>query len=298
MGIYDRDYNRAPYGGPGPTGFHVGGPLTLTTKLVLVMFGVYAVQLVTRPENFKITGDLGWFTTAFELRADLFRRPWMAFELLTYGFLHSPGDIYHILFNMFGLWLFGRGIEERYGPREYLTFVLAAIVFAGLFWVLGELVANRGQLANTAALGASGGVVAVLILFAFLYPHRTVLFMFVIPMPMWVLGLIIIGLDIKGAFDRAEPTAFTAHLGGALFAALYYKSGARLARWLPDRSWLTRLRSRPRLRVHHPDEESNDDSQVDEILRKIQEHGQDSLTRRERRILEQASREFQKRRSE
>jgi hypothetical protein len=79
---------------------------------------------------------------------------------------------------------------------------------------------------------------------------------------------------------------------------LYYKWGLRLERWLPSRSWTTRLRRKPKLRVLDPDSMINDadDSRVDEILRKIQEHGQDSLTRGERRILEQASREYQRRR--
>jgi hypothetical protein len=58
------------------------------------------------------------------------------------------------------------------------------------------------------------------------------------------------------------------------------------------------LRRRPKLRVLDPDtlDRESTESRVDEILKKIQEHGQDSLTRSERRILEQASREYQRRR--
>jgi hypothetical protein len=70
-----------------------------------------------------------------------------------------------------------------------------------------------------------------------------------------------------------------------------------LERFLPGKGLLKQLRPKPKLRVLDPD--SPDDSteaQVDEILKKIQEHGRDSLTRRERRILEEASREYQKRR--
>jgi hypothetical protein len=130
------------------------------------------------------------------------------------------------------------------------------------------------------------------------FPYRTVLFMFVLPMPMWVLALIIVGMDAMGAAQRYGNVAYTAHLGGAAFGFLYYKWGVRLESWLPGSSWSMPLRRRPKLRVLDPDaaERESSDSRVDEILRKIQEHGQESLTRAERRTLEQASKEYQRRR--
>ncbi len=300
MGIYDRDYNRAPYGDGDRIGLNLAGPLSLTTKLVIVMFGMYFVQLLTRPSVPRYPGDDGWFTNTLALHADWLRRPWLAFELLTYSFLHSPFDIKHILFNMLGLWLFGREVEARYGPREYLTFFFSAVVFAGLFWTLGEVVADPDKLATNMSLGASGGIAAIVILYAFNWPHRTVLFMFFIPMPMWILGLILVGMDTVGAIQRTDNVAFTAHLGGALFAALYYKRNWRLAAWLPGHWRLPKLGSRPKLRVHRPedlDESAADDSSaVDDILRKIAAQGLDSLTRRERQILEEQSREEQRKR--
>src|SRR5262249_13618687 len=144
---------------------------------------------------------------------------------------------------------------------------------------------------TSVVLGASGGIAAMVILFAMNFPHRMVLFMFVIPMPMWVLAVIVVGWDAWGAMQRSGNVAFTAHLGGALFGFLYYQWGWRLERWLPTGSLAKRFRSKPKLRVIDPDEVDSTDSRVDEILQKIQEKGQDSLTRGERRILEQASRE-------
>jgi membrane associated rhomboid family serine protease len=287
MGFYDRDYQRG-YNGP-QSGFNLGAPTTLTTKLVIVMFAVYVVQLLTK----------GWFTNLFSLYPNVLRQPWHLYQLLTYGFLHDVGDLRHIVYNMIGLWFFGRAVEYRYGSREYLAFFLVAVIAAGLVWVLGEFAANRRMVDFPAMLGASGGVTAVLILFALNFPHQTVLFMFFIPMPMWVLALILVGVDAMGAVNRAGNVAFTAHLGGAVFAFLYFQWGWRLERFLPSGAMLKRMRPKPKLRVVDPDSpDSPDDStdaQVDEILKKIQEHGRDSLTRRERRILEDASREYQKR---
>lgn len=294
MGIYDRDYERGRNYGYQP-GFHLGAPRTMTTNLVIVMLGVYVVQWLTMPAQPTSPIDDGWFTNTLRLYGDVLKQPWMAFEFVTYGFLHDPGDLKHILFNMLGLWIFGRPVEQLYGRREYLTFFLVAIVFAGLVWVLGEFAANH-RLVGIPMLGASGGISAVLILFALNFPHQTVLFMFVLPMPMWVLAVILVGIDAVGAMDRSGTVACTAHLGGALFGFLYYQRGLRLARWLPDRSWLKRLRPKPKLRVLDPDADDTTDSRVDQILQKIQEQGQDSLTYGERRFLEKASREYQKKR--
>jgi hypothetical protein len=123
----------------------------------------------------------------------------------------------------------------------------------------------------------------------------------VFPLPAWVFAIFFVGLDIMGAVGRQSPVAFTAHLGGALLALVYFFGHWRLSRWLPAAGqWkMPKMGRRPPLRVVDPDtmEDESTDDEVDDILRKIREHGQDSLTRRERRILEQASREYQKRRS-
>jgi membrane associated rhomboid family serine protease len=295
MGIYDRDYQRGNYYDRQP-GFYLGGATSLTTKLVIAMFAVYVVQLLTKPAQPVSPLDDGWFTNLFRLYPDVFRRPWYFFELLTYGFLHDITDIRHIIYNMIGLWFFGRVVEDRYGRKEYLAFFLCAVVAGGLVWVLGEFAANRQIVSFPPMLGASAGVTAILILFALNFPHQTVLFMFFIPMPMWVLALILVVMDAQGAITRSGHVAFTAHLGGAMFAFMYYQWRWRLERWLPSGELLKRLRPKPKLRVHDPESADETEKAVDDILKKIQDHGRDSLTRRERRILEEASREYQKKR--
>ena len=283
MGFYDRDYQRGGYEDREP-GFHLGGPTTLTTKLVIFTFGVYLAQLLTNQ----------WLINVGSLRADWWQRPWLAYQLLTYGFLHAQNDLKHIAFNMLGLWIFGRDVEARYGAREFLIFYLVALVVSGLAWTLAEIPSDRMGV----VIGASGGVSAVLILFAMNFPHRTAMFMFLFPMPMWVAAVIFVVIDLIGAIGRFGTTAFTAHLGGAAFGYLYYRNRWRLERFLPTQISLPRLRRRPKLRVLAPeaDEDPSTEKLVDEILKKIQDHGKDSLTRQERKILEQASREYQRRR--
>lgn len=299
MGIYDRDYERE-HNYDGSTGFHLGGGVrSLSTNLVIVMVIVYVVQLFTEAPGPRE----GWFTETFSLAANLPRRPWMAFQLVTYGFLHSPDDIKHILFNCFGLWMFGRIVEARYGKREYLAFFLVAVAFAGAAWLASEFVANRLLLPNASLLGASGGIAAVLILFCLNFPRQQIYIWGVLPIPAWVFAVLFVGYNMLNASNgssadgQKDHVAYTAHIGGALFALLYYKLGWRISDWLPGSFKLPKLGRRPPLRVHTPTEEEDDtEDAVDHILRKIREHGQDSLTRQERRILEEASREYQKKR--
>jgi membrane associated rhomboid family serine protease len=281
MGFYDRDYQRGNYYDRQP-GLYLGGPRSMVTNLIIINAVAYIVQLLSHD----------WLTEAWKLPSGWYHEPWQAYRLLTYGFLHSPQDLWHILWNMFALWLFGRDVEYRYGRREFLIFYLVAIVFAGLVWTAAEVASP----VSSAVLGASGGIAAVVILFAMNFPHRTMLFMFFIPMPMWVAAVIMVGMDAFGAMNRSGTIACTAHLGGAMFGFLYYQWGWRLERFLPSGDLLERIRPKPKLRVHDPEKTDETEQAVDDILKKIQEHGRDSLTRREKRILEEASREYQKKR--
>ena len=291
MGIYDRDYGRETYNRP--PGVHLGDTWSLTTKIVLFTFCVYVIQCVSGV----------WFTSLFSLHADWFHQPWRFFEFLTYGFLHSPEDFKHILFNMFALWMFGRAVEQRYGKQEYLLFYLAAIIFAGICWNVTALF-NEGNssppMPGGWMLGASGGITAVLILFAFSFPHQKLLFMFAIPMPAWVFAIIMVVLDLLGATGRmGSNVAYTAHLGGALFGFLYFRLHWRLSNFWSGNFSLPKMRRRPKLHVHDPSGVASGDSEteVDDILRKIQQHGQNNLTNRERQILQRASREYQQKRT-
>jgi membrane associated rhomboid family serine protease len=284
MGLNDRDYARYDQ----QPGFHVGAPQSATVQIIVATVAVYIAQLVI-PE----------LTNWGELDSNWYLQPWKVYTLLTYGFLHSAGprgDVAHIVLNMLALWFMGRDVEQRYGKREFLAIYLCGIVVAGLGWSLCESLLGS----QSAVIGASGAIAAIVVLFALNFAHRTVLFMFVIPMRAWVFGAIVVAMDAYQATKRSGDVAYTAHLAGAAFGAAYYFGNLQLAGWLTSaKNWLPN-RSRPRLRVHEPDdpETPEDDltQQVDDILRKIQEKGQDSLTRSERQLLERASREFQQKR--
>jgi hypothetical protein len=118
-----------------------------------------------------------------------------------------------------------------------------------------------------------------------------------IPIPAWLLGVIYIAQDVFGARHAADNVAYTAHLGGAAFGFLFFKTGWYLARILPSKLSMPSLKPRPKLRVHDPETQERDlTEEADKILEKISLTGQESLTPQERRTLEQYSRRMQQKR--
>ncbi|HWA99821.1 MAG TPA: rhomboid family intramembrane serine protease [Pirellulales bacterium] len=283
MGLYDRDYLRDDDERPG---LHLGGARSMVANLIIVNVGVFLVDVL-------FDGKLSeWLA----LRTDTLWHPWNLWQLLTYGFLHSVADIRHIVFNMIGLYFFGGAIEAKYGRREFLLYYLASIVFGGLVWLGVENFAGR---ASEDVIGASGAVTACTILFVFNYPFQTIYFFGILPMPAWVMGVLFLVFDVMGAGRGSTGIAYEVHLAGALFAYLYWQFHWRLSPWVPEGMPRFRFR-RPSLRVHRPGDEDDNVSQerIDQILAKISAQGEASLTREERRALEDASRRYQRRRQQ
>lgn len=281
MGLYDREYSR--YGEP-QSGYQLAAPQSATMQLLAVTVGVYLVQLV-----FKDVTDF------LVLPYDWYRRPWEAYRLLSYGFAHAPNAIEHIICNMLILGFFGRPVEDRYGRKAFLAFYLVSIVAGGLFWSLVQSLYGE----RSVMLGASAAVTGVFLLFALNYPRAEVRLFFMLPVPAWVAALLGVAVDVNGAITRSGSVAFTAHLAGATCAWLFYRYGSLAGQGLGRWTGSLRRGPRTRLKVHSPDEEDEPDDlslQVDRILAKIQERGQDSLTRSERKVLEKASREYQQKR--
>ena len=147
-------------------------------------------------------------------------------QLLSYGFLH--GNVNHIFFNMFGLWMFGRDLERMMGAKRFLTYYLTCVVGAGIVQLI--VAATQGGIYPT--IGASGGVFGILLAFAMAFPNRVIVLLFP-PIPMkakyFVLmyGLLELYLGLSG---RAPGIANFAHLGGMLFGFILIQYWRRTRR--------------------------------------------------------------------
>ncbi len=281
MGIYDREY----YRDDSPRGFSLDGPRSMVTNLIIVNVVIYVIDALFLDE-----GQLG---RLLSVQPETLRQPWQWWRFLTYGFAHDY-DPRHILFNMLGLFFFGRDVEAVYGRRKFLGMYLTAILLGSLIWSLTNL--TMSEFAAMRLVGASGAVTAVIMLFVFHFPRRTVYLMMVLPVPAWVLGVLFILLNVLGLRAADSRVAYDVHLVGAAYAYTFYRTRWDLGQLFSDR-WLRSLknvRPRPKLRVHDPEtRQRNLDEQADAVLDKLHRDGEASLTSRERRILEEYSRRMQ-----
>lgn len=294
VGIYDREYYRTER-----QGASAYTPHSVVGWLILVNVALWLLDFFT-PET-SYGGH--WLSDHMAVHVGTLTQPWLWWQFLTAGFAHSPENFGHILGNMFVLFMFGRDVEETYGPKEFLRLYLVMVVFASVVWTVVNKAA--GTPAYAAALGASGAIAGVVILYAMCFPNRTILLFFVFPMPAWLFGILIVGLDMFGAFGGGgeRNIAYSMHLAGAAFAFVYYRRGWNITRLTAGRFALPTFRRKPRLRVHTPEQESESEPQtdlaaeVDRILEKIYRDGEASLSAKERKTLETASREYQRKKT-
>jgi len=280
MGVYDRDYYR-----PERQGLHIGGDWSAVTWLIVINAGFFLIDGFA-DKRLREFADLD---------PALLHQPWKAYQLLTFGFAHW--DLPHVLFNMLGLFIFGREVEGIYGRAEFFRVYLTMIVVSGVAFLITQWVAGS----SAHGLGASGAVMGMMALFVCHFPRRMIYIWGVFPVPAIVLGGLYILQDLFATISKTDNIAHTAHLAGAAFGYLYYRTGWNLGHLVPT-SLLQAIRHRgPKLRVHS--EEVDEDrpkadlgKQVDEILEKISREGEASLTREERRTLEDASRRYRQRR--
>jgi len=139
------------------------------------------------------------------------------YQVFTTMFLHAPSFemFFHILFNMFALFMFGRVLENVWGPKKFLFFYLACGVGASA----AHLIMQQIMGGYVPAVGASGAIMGIMVAFGYLFPN-TELFIMPIPFPVkakWVvIGYVL--LDLFGGFGKiaGDNIAHFAHLGGAL----------------------------------------------------------------------------------
>jgi len=220
------------------------------------------------------------------------------FELwrwLTYQFLHA--GFFHILFNMIGLYFFGPLLEQWWGSKRFLAFYLLCGVSGALLMSLFVLIAPgvivpAGVDAQSIKLvGASGSIFGILAGAATLFPKQRVMLLFPpIPMSMRTMALIFLGiaaLSLLAGTRNAGGEA--AHLGGALLGFLL----VRQPRWL---DWADRFSPGAIQRnvnqgrfERQRKREAAREAELDRVLAKVKDKGLQSLSRREKRVLQQAT---------
>lgn len=187
-------------------------PLPPVTKaLLLICTAVFCLQKLPLP-----LGGIGWFALQ-PLTSGRFM-PW---QVVTYAFLHA--DVLHLFFNMMGLWMFGAELEDMWGRRRFMQFLLASVLTGALAQVALSLVIDIGP-----TVGASGALYGLLLAFAMTFPERTIMPLFPpIPMKAKVFVAVFGTLELFNGVYGSTGVAHFAHLGGMLggFLMLRYWRG-------------------------------------------------------------------------
>jgi membrane associated rhomboid family serine protease len=147
-------------------------------------------------------------------------------QLVTYMFLHSLQSIWHILFNMLTLWMFGAPIEETWGTKRFLQYYFACGVGAGICVVAANMLfGNPLQM----VIGASGAIYGLLLAYGMLFPNQTVLMSFLFPIKAKYMVMIFGVIAFLSSFNTGSPVSNLAHLGGMLVGFIFIKTqfGAR-----------------------------------------------------------------------
>ncbi len=142
-------------------------------------------------------------------------------QLFTYLFLHDLGSIWHILFNMLTLWMFGAPIEETWGTKRFLTYYFVCGIGAGICVVLVNLAFGNP---HQRVIGASGAIYGLLLAFGMLFPNQTVLMSFLFPIKAKYMVMIFGVIAFMSSFQTGSTVSNLAHLGGMVFGFVYIKT--------------------------------------------------------------------------
>ena len=225
-------------------------------------------------------------------------------QLLSFQFLH--GGWLHLLVNCWAIYVFGREVEETLGRTKFLTLYFSSGVIGGLCQGLAGML--LGGVYAEPVVGASAGAFGLVAAFAVMYPERPLMLLlfFIIPLSMRAKFLLLFAglMTVFGTIFPYGNIAHVAHLGGIL-------AGIGFARYAIHWQWRWPRFQRARVQPLRPlvkaprrasglwgqgkasvDEDLPPDEflskAVDPILDKISAYGIQSLTERERRILETA----------
>lgn len=236
----------------------------VNTAIIAVNVAVYFFQLLQGPEINRFIYVYGLVPARYSAApiGAYFTTGQQLFALVSFMFLH--GSFWHILGNMWSLYIFGDNVEDRLGPLRYGLFYLLCGISSGL----AHLILNLNS--NLPTIGASGAIAGVMGAYFILHPHSKILTLipiFFIPYFLNIPAYIFLGLwfvlqfiNAAGSQGSAGGIAWWAHIGGFIFGMLFLK----LFSVLPDAGMTRRLRpltakrKTPHLQLIRPDSSGED----------------------------------------
>ncbi len=273
--------------------------LSVSEKLIAINIVVFiAIGLLG---NIAFPALEGWFVLPADF-IDFLSQPW---SIITYSFLH--GGILHLLWNMYVLYIAGRILLNLFDGRRFLNVYFLGVILGGMFYMLTDsLFSSDGGV----LLGASAGVMAVLIFVCTYIPNQEVRIIF-FNVKLWHVGVFVVLIDLLQISSGGDNIGGRiAHLGGAFLGYIYARQllqgrdiGAGFAKFLDGlaNAFKTKEKKAPLKTVYKKQkpgskssaEYSKDTHQrkIDSILDKISKSGYESLSKAEKDFLFKAGKE-------
>jgi membrane associated rhomboid family serine protease len=280
----------------------------MVTRLILVNVGVFIfihiIQIVLFAANGATRSPLYTeFIRFFSMSSDvkhILTHPWV---LVTSMFLHE--GFWHILWNMLYLYWFGRIVGDFLGNRRVFPLYILGGLFGGLFFYASANLMPGGSEQIRYALGASGGVMAIVVAAGVIAPDYIMRLLFLGDVKLKYIVMALVFLDMIGIANDMNTGGHFAHLGGALMGWLYIYQLRNGTDWGRPVAYITdgisRLFSaerKPKMRVvktggvtKSSPKLQTDQERLDQILDKIKQSGYKSLTKEEKEYLFKASQE-------
>lgn len=279
--------------------------LGIAEKLIAINVLIFIVNgLVTSLMDLHEDIFMQWF----ELPKDFLRfigQPW---SIVTYSFFHAGFG--HIFWNMLVLYFSGRIFMNLFGPRRFINVYFLGVIVGGLIFLLGYNVFPALLGINTALIGASAGVTAVLIFVCAYIPNQEVRLIF-FNVKLWYIGAFVVLIDLIQIPDGGNVGGRLAHLGGALLGYIYARQlvkgrdiGQGFSRFLDGMANMFKRREKkaPLKTVYRKNkagskksdinyDKENHQRKIDAILDKISKSGYESLSKAEKDFLFKAGKE-------
>lgn len=274
--------------------------LIIINVVVYLVLGVFFVILNVSESGgiFNIIHDQFSIPPKF---ADFLSRPW---TIITYAFMHDLSGILHILFNMLGLYWFGKLFVEYLGSDKLIAVYVLGALAGGVFYLLmfNTIPFFVSQSGFPGMVGASAALFAILVATATLLPDYTFFLMFLGPIKIKYIAFFYIITSFLGTVG-SNAGGNLAHLGGALMGYVYIKqlhAGVNWGGWITATlQWFSALfSSKPKVKVTYRKDEPSikskpaskaSQAEIDGILDKISDRGYESLSKDEKEKLFNAS---------
>ena len=277
--------------------------LSILEKLIAFNIFIFVLNALI-PFLFKFNKNLisNWFQLPVDV-SDFVSQPW---SLITYSFFHA--GIGHVFWNMILLFFAGRTFLNLFSSKRFINVYFLGVILGGLFFLLSYNLFPAFSGVNTALIGASAGVMSVLIFVCSYIPDQEVRIVF-FNVKLWYIGAFLVLLDLVQMTYDGNAGGHLAHLGGALLGYMYARNlrygkdiGSGFEKMISGIENIFKRNKKSTLKTVHKSEKTKKYSvssteknihqkQIDDILDKISKNGYEALSKEEKDFLFKAGKD-------